>query len=316
MPTISIILPVHNAASTLLETVRSVQRQTFSDFEIVAVNNGSTDHSKEILNNIADQRLRVLTCDTISPSSARNYGLARATGEFIAFLDGDDLWTPDKLETQLAALRRHPEAGAAYSWVRFVDAKGKLLYQQQPVIFEGNVYPQMLQKNFLACGSVPLIRRPVIESVGEFNTSLGSSEDWDYWLRIAARWSFVNVPKYQTDYRQSLSSATSKVAKREKYNLIIIERAFQAAGAELQYLKNRSLAENYLYLSELYLRHNPNSGGVKLASQKIRLAIQLNPKILTSIRTARVLQQIARRRFLHRPEGNLLKRSPPERLID
>ena len=145
-------------------------------------------------------------------SVARNRGISQATGEYIAFLDADDLWTPDKLELQLAALRSHPQAGVAYSWTYFMDEQGQSFHADQPVTVEGNVQADLLVSNFLAHGSNPLIRRTAIDSVGEFNPAVAGAADWDYWLRLAEKWEFVVVPKAQIFYRQSSSSISSREA--------------------------------------------------------------------------------------------------------
>ena len=115
MPTISVVIPAYNAEHTILDTIKSVQQQTFSDYEIIVINDGSEDRTLELVEQVEDSRVKVFSYSNGGLSTARNRGIARATGEYITFLDADDLWTPDKLEAQLAALQKHPEAGVAYS---------------------------------------------------------------------------------------------------------------------------------------------------------------------------------------------------------
>ncbi len=194
MPTISIIVPAYNAERTIVETVTSVQQQTYSDFELIVINDGSTDQTLELLGKVQDPRLKVYSYENGGLSVARNRGIAQASGEFIAFLDADDLWTTDKLELQLTALQQHPEAGVAYSWTLFMDEKGELFHADKPIFFEGNVCAQLLVSNFLASGSNPLIRTQAVTSIGEFDPLVSGAADWDYWLRLAARWHFVVVP--------------------------------------------------------------------------------------------------------------------------
>jgi glycosyltransferase involved in cell wall biosynthesis len=125
MPTISVIIPTYNAERTVLKTVESVQKQTFSDIEIIIINDGSTDRTLELVQSIKDQRLKIFSYENGGLPVARNRGISQATGEFISFVDADDLWTPDKLELQLTALQQHPEAGADYSWTSyFTDMSG------------------------------------------------------------------------------------------------------------------------------------------------------------------------------------------------
>ncbi len=120
MPKISIITPAYNAERTILETIESVQNQTFSNFELIVINDGSKDRTLDLLQTIKDERLKIFSYENGGVAIARNRGLSHATGDFIAFIDADDLWTPDKLELQLAALQKHPEAGVAYSWTYFM----------------------------------------------------------------------------------------------------------------------------------------------------------------------------------------------------
>jgi glycosyltransferase involved in cell wall biosynthesis len=285
MPTISVIIPAYNAERTILETIASVHKQTFSHFELIVINDGSNDKTLELLNTIQDSRLKVFSYSNGGLPTARNRGISHATGEFITFLDADDLWTPDKLELQLAALQQHPEAGVAYSWTHYMNDKGESFHAGKPVLYEGNVYGKLLIENFLDSGSNPLIRRQAIDSVGEFDPTLKSCEDWEYWLRLAARWDFVVVPKSQIFYRQSSGAMSSQIEVMEKYNLIVIERAFQSAPPELRSLKNQSLANRYQFLAGICLTRLPGASGAKQASQKLQTAIRLYPRILLDKKT-------------------------------
>lgn len=288
MSTISVIIPAYNVERTILEAIKSVQEQSFSGFELIVINDGSTDRTLELLNTVKDPRLKVFSYSNGGLPVARNRGISHANGNFITFLDADDLWTPDKLELQLFALQQHPEAGIAYSWTQFMDDKGQYFHGGNSVFFEGNVYTHLLLGNFLDSGSNVMIRREAIESVGNFDPTLASCEDWEYWLRLAARWPFVVVPKPQILYRLSSGAMSSKIEVMQKYHLIVIERAFQAAPPELQHLKNQSLANLYQFLAHLCLTRISGGGGAKQAAQNLRIAIRLHPQILLG-RMAQVL---------------------------
>ncbi|WP_414754035.1 glycosyltransferase family 2 protein [Anabaena sp. CCY 9910] len=282
MPTISVIIPAYNAERTILETISSVQQQTFSDFELIIINDGSTDRTLELIQNIQDERLKIFSYENGGLPVARNRGISLASGEFIAFLDADDLWTPDKLELQLTALQQNPEAGVAYSWTYFMDEQGKSSIPGVSLFFEGDVQANLLVNNFLASGSNPLVRKQAIESVGEFDSNYTACEDWDYWLRLSAAWNFVVVPKHQIFYRQSATSMSStKVKNMEDNGLLVIEKTFQSVKPELQYLKNQSLAWIYQYSTQQYLKQNINNiEAVRHAREKLWQAIRLHPPIL------------------------------------
>jgi len=279
--TISVVVPAYNVERTILETIESVQQQTFSDFEIIVIDDGSTDQTSEIVKSLEDERIKIFSYPNGGLPVARNRGISHATGKFIAFIDADDLWTSDKLELQLAALQQHPEAGVAYSWTSdFVDEQKENLYSYEPMFFEGNVLPNLLVKNFLVSGSNPLIRREAIESVGEFDPMLKSCEDWDFYLRLAAKWNFVVVPKWQILYRRSSTSMSSKVEIMETAALTVLERAFQTISMEYQYLKPQSFAWVFHYCAQQYLRYATNLSDVNQAGHRIWKAIRLYPRIL------------------------------------
>ena len=281
MPIISVIIPAYNTKHTILKTVASVQKQTFSDIEIIVINDGSTDETLEILQKIADQRLKVFSYENGGLPVARNRGIYHATGEFISFVDADDLWLEDKLERQLALLQQHPEAGVAYSWTSyFIDGQEEAIFPYAPVFFAGNVYEKLLVSNFIANGSNILVRSQAIKSVGEFEPTLKSCEDWDFYIRLAAKWHFVVVHKHQILYRQSSNAMTSNVEVMEKEALKVVERAYQVAAPEYQFLKSQSLAWVYQYCTQQYLKHSQDFRGVEQARQRLWKAIRLHPQVI------------------------------------
>ncbi|AFZ22700.1 glycosyl transferase [Cylindrospermum stagnale PCC 7417] len=297
-PTISVIIPAYNVEHTIIKTITSVQAQTFLNWELIVINDGSTDESLQLLNEIKDSRLKVFSYQNGGLAVARNRGINHAMGEFIAFLDADDLWTPDKLELQLEALQKNPEAGVAYSWTYFMQEKGKYFHTDRPLFFEGNVFANLLTNNFIASGSNPLIRKQAIESVGEFDPLVSGAADWDYWLRLAARWQFVVVPKAQIFYRLSSNSMSSQIEFMEECQLRVIERAFQSIPRELQFLKNQSIAYIYQYSFQLCLTRIPGVKGVKKAEAKILKAVQIYPKILLHPKTQKLLVKLVLKQIM------------------
>lgn len=310
MVTISVIIPTYNAERTILDTIASVQQQNFSNFEIVVINDGSTDRTVELLNTIDDPRIKIFSYSNGGLPVARNRGISHATGEFIAFLDADDLWTPDKLELQLAALQQHPNAGVAYSWIYFMEEKEHSLsfHPSEPVLFEGNVYANLLVGDFIYNGSNTLIRKQAINLTGEFDPALKSCEDWDYWLRLALHWHFVVVPKHQIYYRRSAGAMSSKIEVMKQASLITLEKAYRSAPPELQYLKNQSFTSFHKYCADLYLKHSTDMSGVKQAEQHLWMAIRLQPQTLLNRRFQKlVLKFLLLRIFSPEMTNNLLQ---------
>jgi glycosyltransferase involved in cell wall biosynthesis len=284
MPTISVIIPAYNAEQTILETIQSIQQQTFKDFELIVINDGSTDRTLEILNQINEPRIKVFSYNNGGLPTARNRGISNASSEFISFIDADDLWTAEKLESQLMALQQNPNAGVAYSWTLNMRDEGQSVSFAQGAssTLEGNVYQDLLLGNFIGSGSNILIRRSVIEMIGEFEPTMRSFEDWDFYLRAAAKCEFVVVAKPQILYRQTSQSMSSKVDVMEQEGLRAIERAYQTAPPEIQYLRNKSLAFLYRYCAGLCLANNNSidANSLKYAQEKLWMAVELYPSIL------------------------------------
>lgn len=292
MPKVSVVIPAYNAQSTITETINSVLEQSFSDFELIIINDGSTDNTLQLINQIKDSRLQVYSYPNGGLPMARNRGINHASSQYISFIDADDLWTVDKLEMQIRALEKVPEAGVAYSWTMCMDNAGKTFHPGVEATFEGNVYPQLLTSNFIASGSNVLIRTEAIKSVGEFDITLKSCEDWDYWLRLAPLWEFVVVPKPQIIYRLSTGAMSSKVDVMEKYLILVLERAFESAPRELQYLKGKGLSNIYQYITQLYLTRIDNDKSIQKATNKLWRCIYLNLATLLHPKTQSLVIKI------------------------
>lgn len=254
MPLISVIMPVYNGEVTVRETIESVLNQTFSDYEFLIINDGSQDATLEVLNSIQDSRIKIFSYPNSGVSSSRNRGIDLAKGEYVAFIDADDLWTPDKLEAQLQALKSNLQAAVAYSWTDWIDQAGQLLRPGGHILAEGNVYTTLLLRDFIESGSNPLIRKSALSEVGSFDPSLSHAEDWDLWLRLAAHYEFVAVPFVQVLYRVADSSASTNVWKMEAASIQVIERAIEFASQSLsiiscKQLRKEAKANRYQYLT-------------------------------------------------------------------
>ncbi|MBW4513345.1 MAG: glycosyltransferase family 2 protein [Scytonematopsis contorta HA4267-MV1] len=247
---VSIIIPAFNALKYLPETLDTVLSQTFRNFEVLIINDGSTDGIEDWFSKITDPRVKIISQSNQGLAAARNTGIANAKGEYIAFLDADDLWDANKLEKQVYALENNPEVGLVYTWVLYIndtgESTGRLLKHQA----EGDVWKQLTQYNFVECGSVAMVRRYCLETVGKFDPSLGSVvEDWDMWLRIATKYDFKAVKEPLVFYRQTSSSGSKNYAAMEKSLNLAIEKAFDSTPAELLNLKKSSYASAYLCIA-------------------------------------------------------------------
>ena len=279
MPEISVIIPAYNAQKTIKKTLESVIAQNYTDWEIILINDGSTDGTIETVKEIKDSRIKVFNYTNSGVAKARDRGIINSQGKYIAFLDADDFWTPDKLQLQLQVLQNNSQAGVAYSWSYFYYEETQKCVLSNPVYYQGNVYPQLLVTNFLQHGSNPLIKRQAIDSVGNFNSNVPHCADWDYYLRLAAKWHFIVVPKHQIYYRQTSNSMTSNITGIEKQLCQMIEQIYLTVPDELQHIKSQSFAWIYQYCTQQYLERGENIQSVKNALFYLIKAIRLNPNI-------------------------------------
>ncbi|PSB31103.1 glycosyltransferase family 2 protein [Chlorogloea sp. CCALA 695] len=249
MPTVTVIIPTYNTITYLPKTLESVLNQTFTDFEIIIIDDGSTDTTAKWLGNLVEPRIKIVVQTNQGVAVARNKGIALASGKYIAFLDSDDLWEPTKLEKQVQCLDADPAVGLVNTWIKNIDEQGNDLVVVRVPEAEGNVWNQIIEENLILCGSVPMIRRSSFEEVGVFDCNLLSAEDWDMWIRLAAKYSFALIKEPLVSYRQHLKSKSNNLEKHLSHRLKVIDKTFLAAPPQMQHLKNRAVGRAYLAIA-------------------------------------------------------------------
>ncbi|NET38054.1 MAG: glycosyltransferase [Cyanothece sp. SIO1E1] len=255
MPLISVIIPAYNAEKTIRETIGSVLDQTFSDFELIVINDGSQDATLDIVNSIQDPRLKIFSYPNSGPQKSRNRGISHACSEseYFSFLDSDDLWTPDKLAAQLKALQENPQAGGVYSWTNYIDQSGKLLRQGPHFEFSGDIHAKLLLADFIGSGSNPLLRKQAVAKVGNFDEAIVGGQDWDMYLRVAAEYPFEVVPSVQILHRKaygkSAKSWSANVERQEAGFKQVITKALERDPKTLQPIKKHIIANRYKTLA-------------------------------------------------------------------
>lgn len=193
MPDVSIVIPAFNAEKYIAESVESVLAQSHPAVECIVVDDGSTDRTAEVVESFGD-RVRLLRQANAERSAARNAGLSLASGDYVGFLDADDLLLPGKLAEQAAFLDAHPEYDAAYSLVKYFQDDENHCYTVRRPTPSGDILPRLIYTNFITMNS-PLFRRRAVERVAGFDAALSRYEDWDFLLRLAltgSRFGFVD----------------------------------------------------------------------------------------------------------------------------
>lgn len=203
---VSIVLPTYNGSRHLSESIESCLAQTHADLEVIVVDDASDDDTPEVLRRCRDPRLRILRHETNRKlPAALNTGFASSSGNFLTWTSDDNRYHPDAISKMLAALHRNPEAGLVYAGFRLIDPSGNVTrtVEAEP--------PRMLVRKPVV-GACFLYRREVYEQIGDYRQERAGIEDYDYWLRVAARFTIVALPEILYDYRVHPHSLTGSMS--------------------------------------------------------------------------------------------------------
>ncbi len=232
---VSVVIPTYNCAQYITEAVESVLNQTYKDFEIIVVDDGSRDNTKEVIKRYLN-KIKYIYQQNSGPSAARNRGIKEAKGEYIAFLDADDIWLPQKLELQIKFMEK--EVGLIFSDMILFNEKGiiknsflkeklffnklsiKPLSSTEKVIYD-NVFNALLQENFIPTNTV-IVKKECFNKVGFFDETLFSVEDRDMWLRIGLFYDigFINFPLVLKRFHETNISANQELALKSRLKVM------------------------------------------------------------------------------------------------
>lgn len=301
MPRVSVVVPLYQTERYIAEAVASVLAQTYTGFECLVIDDGSRDRGPDIARSFADPRVRVVPQANRGLAGARNTGIREAKGEFIAFLDADDRWAPEKLARHVALLDSDPAIGVTFSASRLIDDDGfPVGLTQSPARRE---FPSsyIFCRNPVGNGSAPVIRKAVFDDIAFFDAPLGrscwfdesfrQSEDIECWTRISATtpWKFAFLDAPLTDYRVNTAGLSANTGKQletwQRFRAKVkgyapeLEAAFGdiAEAYQLRYLARRAVR---------------GSGPERPALGMMARAIRLSPRILTD-EPARTLVTLA-----------------------
>jgi len=224
-PAVSVVMAAKNYARFLPAAVESVLAQTVADWELVIVDDGSTDHTPEAVKPfLVDPRVRYFRSDRLGQPRAKNLGAGLARGEIIAYLDADDAWKPTKLEKQLALLRDQPAVGVCFCRRSLIDENGHPLPGRDRPAPRGRVIGEIFLRNFVCFSSV-VVRRQVFDHVGGFDPEWDLSIDYDLWLRAARHTEFDYVDEELVLYRTGHGNLSKRLADRVATADAIMTRA-------------------------------------------------------------------------------------------
>ncbi len=257
---VSVIIPTYNSAKFISSAVNSVLLQTYQAFEILIIDDGSTDNTKQVVEGFEDDRIKYFYRENAGPSAARNLGLKNAKGDFVAFLDADDLWLPQKLEYQLDVFREKPGICLVFSAfsLRFEGSD-----KTQVKTFRNFEHNRLIENllldfsNTVPYPSTTLIKKSVLDDAGYFDTGFFSSEDWDLWLRLATKANFYCLNRVLVSRFKPKTSITGSLNLEdiENVNLQVVNKFFKN-NPDKVYLKSGALAAIYYALAVSYFYRN------------------------------------------------------------
>jgi glycosyltransferase involved in cell wall biosynthesis len=216
---VSVVIPVYNGERFIGGTLASALAQTYRPLEVVVVDDGSTDRTADIIEDVAarDSRVRFFRSKNSGPAAARNFGISQARGTLISMLDADDLWHPEKISRQVEKMNASPASvGLVYCWSVLIDENDSLIAPVGHIkpTHQGHVTAELAIVNFIETSSLPLIRRAYIEAVRGYDVALHpqGAEDWKMYLALSEICEFAVVPEYLVGYRQSRQSLSRDVS--------------------------------------------------------------------------------------------------------
>lgn len=248
---VSIVMPVYNQELYIGQAIQSVLDQTYPDFELIIIDDGSTDGTPDRIRTFTDTRIRYIFQDNQERSAARNLGLSMAKGTYVAFLDADDFWLPTYLERQVAELDARPECGLSHTWVYDTDITGRPLRVGGDGASDAASHEEftraLLIENLMSSIAV-VIRKECLESTGCFDTKLRQSEDWELWIRIALQYEVATIQQPLACYRHYNAFMPEREYNRgiEKAHVYIINKTFaRLQDSTLYALRDEALGHAY-----------------------------------------------------------------------
>ncbi|MEM7130819.1 MAG: glycosyltransferase [Chloroflexota bacterium] len=238
-PKVSVVIPTYNSGHTITEAVDSALAQTVRDVEIIVVDDGSTDNTRERLGSYMEAgKVRYLYQENQERSATRNHGIEQSQSPYVAFLDADDAWSPNKLEAQLGVLEKEPHTAMTYCDVMYIDEQGKPLHQTPPHQTDhdwhgGYIFNSLILGNFVGTPSAVVVRRHCIPAEG-FDLTLRQGEDWHLWLKIAAYHPVVRVPEALCKFRVYAGNYAERVHNRngQTAHLQILDDLYERLNRE------------------------------------------------------------------------------------
>lgn len=280
--TVSVVIVAYNKADTIASAIESVLRQTYPHFEVLVVDDGSTDETAARVRVFGD-RVRYLPKMNGGTGSARNLGIRQARGRYVAFLDGDDLWLPRKLEIQMAAFHSEPDVIAVQCSAYCVNSKLQVIEKRACDPRRDSLLDFLLFRNLPAFSSAVVVRRDVIQRLGGFGTDLVILSDWDMACRLAKEGVLRSVPDYLVLYRHYPGNQSRDVGIHAESGVLSLKRFFAESSVlppTLQGQETWVWARFYAMLAGGYVRNHQWLEGLSWTWKAVSTSPRVIPYVL------------------------------------
>lgn len=286
-PRVSAIIPTYNYARYVAAAVDSALSQSFEDLEIVVVDDGSTDETRETLRHLGT-RIRYIPRAHRGLAATRNAGIGVSRGRYLAFLDSDDLWLPDKVSMQVARLDAEPAVGLVYTEATLFNDESTTeiphsYWSEHP---SGKILPWLLRHNVVP-SPTPMVRRELFEKVGPFDERLSACEDWDMWIRIAQVSEFAYVDRVLARYRVHSANMSLDQERMMAGRFRVLEKTFSGTGVPSEARRLRRSVFSRWHAD--YALHHFYAERYAQARSEVMRAVALHPGCLAHGQTAAVL---------------------------
>jgi glycosyltransferase involved in cell wall biosynthesis len=253
MPEVSVIIPSYNSARYLKDAVDSVLSQTYRDFEVLVIDDGSTDDTESVVSGYGEA-VRYVRQPNSGVAAARNRGIEESRGRYVAFLDADDTWLQGKLESQVTVLLRNPGYRACYTAFTVVGSDLAPLRTVRNDISKTTLNDLLTRGNLIGSICTVLCERSLFGTVGGFDPLLSQCADWDMWVRIAEQTEFLYLDLAVATYRQHASNMSRDAALLERDSLRVLEKGFGIPGLScgLRARRRAAFGRNYMVLAGTY----------------------------------------------------------------
>lgn len=279
---VSIVIPTHKRALLLKKAIESALKQTYSNTEIIVIDDNSCDNTEDIINEFKNDKITYIkNSSSLGGAGTRNKGIESSNGEFIAFLDDDDIWANNKLELQMYKIKESNESVLCTCGLKVVYSKSKLEYFNFPKVESAN-FKSMLLNNKVGITSTALVRRSALDKVGYFDTNLPAREEYELWIRLSKLGNIVSVNKPLLDYfvHENQKQISANIDKFIIANSLI-QKKYSEEYKEFPSKKMKQLkSDNFFQYSTIAINNRSNSKAIKFITKSLMASFRLNNFIL------------------------------------